>query len=143
MLATHGTNLPIIKEKASWKLLEFVYNFLSIPSMLVNFHNALRSIIISSIKCLNFIYIYIYIVHPHSWILGLNLTWARSNLDSQLTCMVGLSFLLQVILGRNSMRSLFSLSSLNFFLFFLNPLSSPISLIYSSKLVGDHNYCIC
>ena len=37
MLATHGTNLPIIKEKASWKLLEFVYNFLSISSMLVNF----------------------------------------------------------------------------------------------------------
>ena len=86
MLATHGTNLPIIKEKASWNLLEFVYNFLSIPSMLVNFHNALRSIIISSIKCLNFIYIYIYILCTptvgflgSTW-LGLDLTWTHNLL---------------------------------------------------------------
>ena len=32
------------------------------------------------------------IVLPHSWIPGLNLTWARSNLGSQLTCMVGFEF---------------------------------------------------
>ena len=58
-------------------------------------------------------------VRPQSWLPGLNLIWARPNLGSQLTCMVGLSFLLRVILGRDSMRSLFSLSPLNFFpLFF-------------------------
>ena len=33
-----------------------------------------------------------YGVRPHSWTLGLNLTWAQSNLGSQLTCMVGLEF---------------------------------------------------
>ena len=43
------------------------------------------------------------------------ISWAKPNLDSQFTCMVGLSFLLWVILGRDSMRSLFSLSSLDFF----------------------------
>ena len=64
--ATHGTNLPIIKEKTLWKLLEFVYNFLLILSMFANFYNALRSIIISFLKCLNCkflcvcIYIYIF-----------------------------------------------------------------------------------
>ena len=66
------------------------------------------------------------IVLPHSWIPGLNLTWARSNLGSQLTCMVGLSFLLRVILGGDSMRSLFFFSLLYFFfLSFSNPLFFP------------------
>ena len=65
------------------------------------------------------------IVHPRNWINGLNLTWARSNLGSLLTCMVGLSFLLWMILDRDSMRSLFSLSPLNFFLTFSNPIFSP------------------
>ena len=50
--------------------------------------------------------------------------------------MVGFSFLLRVILGRDSMRSLFSLSPLNFSSLFLTLVSSPISPIYSSKLVG-------
>ena len=68
------------------------------------------------------------IMRPQGWIPGLNLAWARSSLGSQLTCMVGLSFLLQMILGKDSMRSLLSLSlSLSLFLslsfeprFFLN-----------------------
>ena len=73
------------------------------------------------------------IVRPHSWILGLNLTWAQSNLGSQLICIVGLNFLLLVILGRDSMRSLFSLSPPDFFpslKFF------PFSHIYSRLVVG-------
>ena len=55
-------------------------------------------------------------------------SWAQPNLGSQLTCMVGLSFLLRVILGRNSMRSLFSLSLSppDFF----HPLNSSLSLIF-------------
>ena len=70
-------------------------------------------------------------VHPLSRIVGLNLTWAKSNLGSQLTCIMGLSFLLWVILGRNSMRSLFSLSPL-----FFQPLAfSPFSHIYSKLVV--------
>ena len=34
------------------------------------------------------------VVHPRplSWIPRLNLTWARSNLGSQITCMVGFEF---------------------------------------------------
>ena len=60
-------------------------------------------------------------------------SWAQSSLDSQLTCMVGLSFLLQMILGRDSMRSLISLS---LSLSLLNLISSSISSIYNSKLVG-------
>ena len=75
-------------------------------------------------------------VRPHSWFPGLNLTWARTNLGSQLTCMVGLSFLLQVILGRDFNEITFlSLSSRFFSSLFLTPISSPISPIYSSKLV--------
>ena len=63
-------------------------------------------------------------------------SWAQSNLGSQLTCMVGLSFLLRVILGRDSMRLLFSFSLLpSFPLFFPTTFSSLISPIYSSKLV--------
>ena len=58
-----------------------------------------------------------------------------SNFGSQLTCMVGLSFLLRVILDRDLMRSLFSCSLLPFFLFFSNPFSSPTPPIYSFKLV--------
>ena len=54
-------------------------------------------------------------VHPHNWIPGLNLAWAQSNLGSQFTCVMGLSFLLQVILSRDSMRSLFSPSLLALF----------------------------
>ena len=41
--------------------------------------------------------------------------WAQSNLGSQFTCVVGLSFLLQVILGRDSLKSLFSPSLLALF----------------------------
>ena len=64
------------------------------------------------------------IMRPQGWIPGLNLAWARPNLGSQLSCMVGLSFLLQMILDRDSIISLFSLSlslslSLSFPLFFL------------------------
>ena len=54
-------------------------------------------------------------VHPHNWIPGLNLAWAQSNLGSQFTSIMGLSFLLRVILSRDLMRSLFSLPPLNFF----------------------------
>ena len=73
---------------------------------------------------------------PHSWFPGLNLTWARTNLGSQLTYMVGLSFLLQDILGRDFNEITFhSLSSRFFSSLFLTPISSPISPIYSSKLV--------
>ena len=76
------------------------------------------------------------IVCPHSLFLRLNLTRARSNLGSQLTCMVGLSFLLQVILGRDFNEITFlSLSSRFFSSLFLTPISSPIFPIYSSKLV--------
>ena len=63
-------------------------------------------------------------VHPHNWIPGLNLAWAQSNLGSQFTSIMGLSFLLWVILGRDSMRSLFSLSLLSIFF-------SPFSLLSS------------
>ena len=77
------------------------------------------------------------LVRPHSWIFGLNLSWARSNLGSQFTCMVGLSFLLRVVLDRDLIRSLFSFSLLPFSSFFFpTPISSPISPTYSSKLVG-------
>ena len=41
--------------------------------------------------------------------------WAQSNFGSQFTCVVGLSFLLQMILGRDSLRSLFSPSLLVLF----------------------------
>ena len=61
------------------------------------------------------------IVRPHSWILGLSLAWARSNLGSQLICVVGLSFLLRMILGRDSMRSLFSPSPLDILLLTSRP----------------------
>ena len=61
------------------------------------------------------------IVRPHSWIPGLSLAWAWSYLGSQLICVVGLSFLLWVILGRDSMRSLFSPSLLDFLLTPSNP----------------------
>ena len=53
-------------------------------------------------------------------------SWAQPNLGSQLTCMVGLSFLLRVILDRNFMRSLFSLSPPDFF----HPPNSSLSLIF-------------
>ena len=59
-------------------------------------------------------------------------SWAQPNLGSQLTCMVGLSFLLRVILGRDSKRSL-SLSLLSIFSihqFF------PFSHIYNRLVVG-------
>ena len=42
-------------------------------------------------------------------------SWAQPNLGSQLICIVGLNFLLLVILSRDSMRSLFSLSPPDFF----------------------------
>ena len=42
---------------------------------------------------------------------------------------------LRVILGRDSMRSLFSFSPLPFVLSSPPPFSSPVPLIYSSKLV--------
>ena len=69
-------------------------------------------------------------VRPHSWIPGLNLTWAWSNLGSQFTCLVGLSFLLQVILGRDSMRSLFSPSLLALFPHFYWPPFPPQSFLF-------------
>ena len=47
--------------------------------------------------------------------------WAQSNLGSQFTCVVGLSFLLQMILGRDSLRSLFSPSLLVLFPHFFWP----------------------
>ena len=59
--------------------------------------------------------------------------WAQSNLGSQLTCTVGLSFLLWVILGRDLMRSLFSLSLLTIF---PSPKFFSFSHIYSKLVVG-------
>ena len=53
-------------------------------------------------------------------------SWTKSNLGSQLTCIVGLSFLFWVILGRDSIRSLFSLALLTIF---PSP-SSSLSLIF-------------
>ena len=61
------------------------------------------------------------IVRPYSWIPGLSLAWARSSLGSQLICMVDLSFLLLVILGRDSTRSLFSPPLLDILLTPSNP----------------------
>ena len=60
-------------------------------------------------------------VRPHSWIPGLSLAWAWFYLGSQLICVVGLSFLLWVILDKDSMRSLFSPSLLDFLLAPSNP----------------------
>ena len=60
-------------------------------------------------------------VRPHSWIPELSLAWARFYLGSQLICVVGLSFLLWVILDKDSMRSLFSPSLLDFLLAPSNP----------------------
>ena len=59
-------------------------------------------------------------------------SWAKSNLGSQLTYIVGLSFLRWVILNRDSMRSLFSLSPHDFSI----PFFFPFSHIYSKLVVG-------
>ena len=56
--------------------------------------------------------------------------WAQSNLGSQFTCVVGLSFLLQVILGRDSLKSLFSPSLLALFPHFFWPPFPPKSLLF-------------
>ena len=69
-------------------------------------------------------------VQPHSWIPGLSLAWARFYLGSQLICVVGLSFLLWVILDKDSMRSLFSPSLLDFLLAPSNPFFPPQFLLF-------------